>query len=81
MTGAGEEAMRRDREGLAFMVAGRFVRYGLTGVCHEAGNLRGAAAGARRSGALRCIGVSYEAEGMQLVGHVGNWRHVDRFGR
>ena len=33
-----EESMRRDREGLAF-ISKQFVRYGLTSVCHEEGNL------------------------------------------
>jgi predicted amidohydrolase YtcJ len=39
MTYSGEEAMRRDRDGLAF-ISKQFVRYGLTSVCHEAGNLQ-----------------------------------------
>ena len=34
-----EETLRRRREGLAF-ISKQFVRYGLTGVCHEGGSLR-----------------------------------------
>jgi predicted amidohydrolase YtcJ len=33
-----EESMRRDRDGLAF-ISKQFVRYGLTSVCHQDGNL------------------------------------------
>lgn len=58
-----DESMRRDRAGLAF-ISKQFVRYGLTGVCHEAGNLR-ALEQVRASGELlhRC---SYEALGAEL---------------
>ena len=35
---SGEEALRRDRDGLAF-ISKQFVRFGLTSVCHESGNL------------------------------------------
>jgi predicted amidohydrolase YtcJ len=34
-----EETLKRRREGLAF-ISKQFVRYGLTGVCHEGGSLR-----------------------------------------
>ncbi len=33
-----DESMRRDREGLAF-ISKQFARFGLTGVCHQGGNL------------------------------------------
>ena len=38
--------MQRDRDGLAY-ISKQFVRYGLTSVHHEGGNLRGSAASAR----------------------------------
>jgi predicted amidohydrolase YtcJ len=60
---AGEAALRRDRDGLAF-ISKQFVRYGLTSVCHEAGNLQ-ALQEIRRQGAL-LHRVSYEAEGAEL---------------
>src|SRR5580698_2944528 len=63
LTYAGEEAMRRDRDGLAF-ISKQFVRYGLTSVCHESGNLQ-ALQEVRARGAL-LHRVSYEAEGRQL---------------
>jgi len=63
MSFAGEEAMRRDRDGLAF-ISKQFVRYGLTSVCHEAGNLQ-ALQEVRARGAL-LHRVSYEAEGPEL---------------
>lgn len=55
--------MRRDREGLAF-ISKQFVRYGLTGVCHEGGNLR-ALEQVRARGEL-LHRVSYEALGPEL---------------
>ncbi|HEX3395814.1 MAG TPA: amidohydrolase [Steroidobacteraceae bacterium] len=60
---SGEEALRRDRDGLAF-ISKQFVRYGLTSVCHEAGNLQ-ALQEIRARGAL-LHRVSYEAEGPEL---------------
>jgi predicted amidohydrolase YtcJ len=60
---AGDEAMRRDRDGLAY-ISKQFVRYGLTSVCHESGNLQ-ALQEIRASGAL-LHRVSYEAEGPEL---------------
>ncbi|HEY2677954.1 MAG TPA: amidohydrolase [Steroidobacteraceae bacterium] len=62
-TYSGEEAMRRDREGLAF-ISKQFVRYGLTSVCHEGGNLQ-ALQQVRAQGAL-LHRVSYEADGPEL---------------
>lgn len=58
-----EESMKRDREGLAF-ISRQFVRYGLTGVCHEGGNLR-ALEQVRANGEL-LHRVSYEARGPEL---------------
>jgi predicted amidohydrolase YtcJ len=58
-----DETMRRDREGLAY-ISRQFVRYGLTGVCHEGGNLR-ALEQVRASGDL-LHRVSYEAKGAEL---------------
>jgi predicted amidohydrolase YtcJ len=58
-----DETMRRDREGLAY-ISRQFVRYGLTGVCHEGGNLR-ALEQVRANGDL-LHRVSYEAEGAEL---------------
>jgi predicted amidohydrolase YtcJ len=57
------EALRRDRDGLAHM-SRQFVRYGLTSVCHESGNLL-ALQQVRERGEL-LHRVSYEAEGAQL---------------
>lgn len=58
-----EESMRRDCEGLAY-ISKQFVRYGLTSVCHESGNLH-ALEQVRERGGLRHR-VSYEAEGREL---------------
>jgi predicted amidohydrolase YtcJ len=58
-----EESMKRDLAGLAF-ISKQFVRYGLTGVCHEGGNLR-ALEEVRARGEL-LHRVSYEAHGPQL---------------
>ena len=63
VTYAPDEAMRRDREGLAF-ISKQFVRYGLTGVCHEAGNLRALEQVRARGDLLHRV--SYEAEGVEL---------------
>jgi hypothetical protein len=63
MSYSGEDAMRRDREGLAF-ISKQFVRYGLTSVCHEGGNLQ-ALQEVRARGAL-LHRVSYEADGVEL---------------
>jgi len=38
-TYSASETMKRDRDGLAFM-SKKFVEYGLTGVCHQGGNLQ-----------------------------------------
>jgi len=58
-----DEAMQRDRDGLAH-ISRQFVRYGLTGVCHQGGNLR-ALQQVRASGKL-LHRVSYEAKGVEL---------------
>ena len=58
-----EEAMKRDRDGLAF-ISKQFVRFGLTSVCHESGNLL-ALQQVRERGEL-LHRVSYEAEGAEL---------------
>ena len=58
-----EETMQRDRAGLAY-ISKQFVRYGLTGVCHQAGNLH-ALEQVRASGDLKHR-VSYEAKGAEL---------------
>jgi predicted amidohydrolase YtcJ len=63
MSYSGEEAMQRDRDGLAF-ISKQFVRFGLTSVCHESGNLY-ALQQVRERGEL-LHRVSYEAEGAQL---------------
>ncbi len=58
-----EETAKRNREGLAF-ISKQFVRYGLTGVCHEGGSLR-ALEEIRARGEL-LHRVSYEAMGPEL---------------
>ena len=58
-----DESMKRSREGLAF-ISKQFVRYGLTGVCHEGGSLR-ALEEIRARGEL-LHRVSYEAIGPEL---------------
>jgi predicted amidohydrolase YtcJ len=58
-----DERMRRDREGLAY-ISKQFVRFGLTSVCHESGNLL-ALEQVRTRGEL-LHRVSYEAEGPEL---------------
>jgi predicted amidohydrolase YtcJ len=62
-TYSADETMRRDREGLAY-ISKQFARFGLTGVCHEGGNLR-ALDEVRARGEL-LHRVSYEAEGAEL---------------
>lgn len=58
-----DEALRRDRDGLAF-ISKQFVRFGLTSVCHESGNLL-ALQEVRERGDLMHR-VSYEADGPEL---------------
>jgi len=58
-----DETMRRDREGLAY-ISKQFVRFGLTGVCHEGGNLRALEEVRARGDLLHRV--SYEAEGAEL---------------
>lgn len=62
-TYSADETMRRDREGLAF-ISKQFARFGLTGVCHEGGNLR-ALDEVRARGEL-LHRVSYEAQRAEL---------------
>lgn len=58
-----DEKMRRDREGLAH-ISKEFVRYGLTGVCHQGGNLQALAQVRARGDLLHRV--SYEAMGVEL---------------
>jgi predicted amidohydrolase YtcJ len=58
-----DETMQRDRAGLAY-ISKQFVRYGLTGVCHQGGNLR-ALEEVRANGEL-LHRVSYEMGGPTL---------------
>ena len=58
-----DETLRRDREGLAY-ISKQFARFGLTGVCHEAGNLRALEQVRARGHLLHRV--SYEAEGAEL---------------
>ena len=58
-----DEAMQRERDGLAY-ISKQFVRSGLTGVCHQGGNLR-ALQQVRANGDL-LHRVSYEAHGAEL---------------
>jgi predicted amidohydrolase YtcJ len=60
---SGDEALRRDAKGLSF-ISKQFVRFGLTSVCHESGNLR-ALQQIRERGEL-LHRVSYEADGAEL---------------
>jgi predicted amidohydrolase YtcJ len=62
-TYSADQTMKRDREGLAF-ISKQFARYGLTGVCHQGGNLH-ALAQVRARGEL-LHRVSYEANGAEL---------------
>jgi predicted amidohydrolase YtcJ len=63
MTYSADETMRRDRDGLAY-ISKQFARFGLTGVCHEAGNLRALQQVRARGDLLHRV--SYEAEGAEL---------------
>ena len=58
-----DETIRRDREGLAY-ISKQFVRFGLTSVCHEGGNLRALQEIRARGDLLHRV--SYEAEGAEL---------------
>ena len=58
-----EEVLKRRREGLAF-ISKQFVRYGLTGVCHEGGSLRTLEEVRARGELLHRV--SYEALGAEL---------------
>jgi predicted amidohydrolase YtcJ len=60
---SGEEALRRDRDGLAY-ISKQFVRFGLTSVCHEGGNLHALEQVRERGDLLHRV--SYEAEGPEL---------------
>jgi predicted amidohydrolase YtcJ len=60
---SGEDALRRDRDGLAF-ISKQFVRFGLTSVCHESGNLHALQQVRDRGDLLHRV--SYEAEGPEL---------------
>jgi predicted amidohydrolase YtcJ len=60
---SGEEALRRDREGLSF-ISKQFVRFGLTSVCHESGNLLALQQVRARGDLLHRV--SYEADGPEL---------------
>jgi hypothetical protein len=62
-TYSAEQSMRRDRDGLAF-ISKQFVRFGLTSVCHESGNLH--ALGQVREQGNLLHRVSYEANGAEL---------------
>jgi predicted amidohydrolase YtcJ len=57
------ETMKRDCEGLAY-ISKQFVRYGLTGVCHQGGNLHALEEVRARSELLHRV--SYEASGVEL---------------
>jgi predicted amidohydrolase YtcJ len=58
-----EEVLKRRREGLAF-ISKQFVRYGLTGVCHEGGSIRTMEEVRARGELLHRV--SYEALGAEL---------------
>jgi predicted amidohydrolase YtcJ len=62
-TYSAEETMRRDRDGLAF-ISKQFVRFGLTSVCHESGNLHALEQVRAQSNLLHRV--SYEADGAEL---------------
>jgi predicted amidohydrolase YtcJ len=62
-TWSADEKMKRDRQGLAF-ISKQFVRYGLTGVCHQGGNLRALEEVRAQGGLLHRV--SYEARGAEL---------------
>ncbi len=58
-----DETWRRERDGLAY-ISKQFARYGLTGVCHERGNLRALEEVRARGDLLHRV--SYEADGPEL---------------
>ena len=58
-----EETLQRDRDGLAY-ISKQFVRFGLTSVCHESGNLLALQQVRARGDLLHRV--SYEAEGPEL---------------
>jgi predicted amidohydrolase YtcJ len=60
---SGDEALRRDRDGLAY-ISKQFVRFGLTSVCHESGNLQALQQVRERGDLLHRV--SYEADGPEL---------------
>ena len=60
---SGDEALRRDRDGLAY-ISKQFVKFGLTSVCHESGNLHALQQVRERGGLLHRV--SYEADGPEL---------------
>jgi predicted amidohydrolase YtcJ len=62
-TYSSEESQRRDREGLAY-ISKQFVRFGLTSVCHESGNLRALEEVRSRGDLLHRV--SYETDGPEL---------------
>jgi predicted amidohydrolase YtcJ len=62
-TFSADETMKRDREGLAF-ISKQFVRFGLTGVCHQGGNLHALEQVRSRGDLLHRV--SYEARGVEL---------------
>jgi predicted amidohydrolase YtcJ len=63
VTYSADEEAKRDREGLAF-ISKQFVRYGLTGVCHEGGSLRALEEVRARGNLLHRV--NYEATGREL---------------
>lgn len=63
MTYSPAETMKRDRDGLAY-ISKQFVRFGLTSVCHESGNLLALQQVRERGDLLHRV--SYEAEGKEL---------------
>jgi hypothetical protein len=62
-TWSADEKMKRDRGGLTF-ISKQFVRYGLTGVCHQGGNLHALEEVRAQGGLLHRV--SYEARGQEL---------------
>jgi predicted amidohydrolase YtcJ len=60
---SGEQTLQRDRDGLAY-ISKQFVRFGLTSVCHESGNLLALQQVRTRGDLLHRV--SYEADGPEL---------------
>ena len=60
---SGDDALRRDRDALAY-ISKQFVKFGLTSVCHESGNLHALQQVRERGGLLHRV--SYEADGPEL---------------